>query len=398
MPTDQPEPKRLHHLDAIRVSAILLLIPYHAARYLQKGDSDSRLLDGWVWFLHTWHLPLFFAISGFLAASALARSDAAGQVRSRLKRLGLPLAIGLVTVVPLANLMVIGSAQLRARSEGLPKSRDLQLDHIFTTAPRHLWFIEYLLMLSLLGILAWWLLRHAPAAARLGDRLGALIASPLAIFPLAIVGALILSTKSGWAPGGGAADSIAPNPTLLAYYGLFFGAGWLLSRRETLLAGLERGARTRLLFGFALSLVGFVLFYDSGTFTGIRGWDGRLVGDPGLRLAGLFCFGLVGWSMLLGIWGTLSARVRSPSRAMRYLSDASFWVYLVHIPFLVGVQSSLAETGLPAELRYPLTIAGTLMLALGTYALFVRRSMIGRFLHGPRPRHRRAGGAATATA
>jgi len=386
---EKPEPKRLHHLDAIRVSAILLLIPYHGARYLQKGDSDSRLLDGWVWFLHTWHLPLFFAISGFLAASALARSDAARQVRSRLKRLGLPLAVGLLTVVPLANLMVIGAAQLRARSEGVPKSRDLQLDHIFTTASRHLWFIEYLLVLSLLGIGLWWLLRRRPAMlGSIADRLGGLIASPLSMFPLALAGALILATKSGWAPGGAAADSIVPDPTLLAYYGLFFGAGWILSRKDVFLPRLERGAHWRLLFGFLLSLPAFVFFYDSGTFTGIRGWDGRLVGDPNLRILGLYCFGLVGWSVLLGIWGILAARVRSPSRVLRYLSDASFWVYLIHIPFLVAVQSTLAETGLPAEVRYPLTIAGTLALALGTYAAFVRRSAIGRFLHGPRPRER----------
>lgn len=384
---EKPEKTRLHHLDAIRVSAILLLIPYHAARYLQKGDSDSRLLDGWVWFLHTWHLPLFFAISGFLAASALARSDAAGQVRSRLKRLGLPLAIGMVTVVPLANLMVIAAAQLRARSEGLPKARDLQLSHVFTTAPRHLWFIEYLLALSLAGILVWWLLHRRPGSfGAMGDRLGRLITSPLGLVPLALVGALILSTKSGWAPGGAAADSIVPHPTLLAYYGLFFAAGWLLSRREDFIARLQRGASWRFLFGFALSLPAFRFFYDSSTFTGIRGWDGSLVGDPGLRFVGLFFFALAGWSILLGIWGILATRVRSPSRALRYLSDASFWVYLIHIPFLVGVQSGLAETGLPAELRYPLTIAGTLALALGTYALFVRRSVIGRFLHGPRPR------------
>ena len=36
--------QRRHHLDAIRVSAILLLIPYHAARYIQKGLGEDRIV------------------------------------------------------------------------------------------------------------------------------------------------------------------------------------------------------------------------------------------------------------------------------------------------------------------------------------------------------------------
>ena len=88
--------QRRHHLDAVRVSAILLLIPYHAARYIQKGLGEDRVVDLAVWFVHTWHMPLFFAISGFLAATGLRRSSAARQLRSRLRRLGLPLVVGML--------------------------------------------------------------------------------------------------------------------------------------------------------------------------------------------------------------------------------------------------------------------------------------------------------------
>ncbi len=117
--------QRRHHLDAIRVSAILLLIPYHAARYIQKGLGENRAVDAAVWFLHTWHMPLFFAISGFLAASALRRSTAAGQVRSRLRRLGVPLVIGMLTVVPLANFFVIEAAAIWPREQKVPAKREL---------------------------------------------------------------------------------------------------------------------------------------------------------------------------------------------------------------------------------------------------------------------------------
>jgi fucose 4-O-acetylase-like acetyltransferase len=105
--------QRHHHVDAIRVSAILLLIPYHAARYVQKGFGGSRVADSAVWFVHSWHMPLFFAVSGFVAAGALQRSGAARQIRAKLTRLGIPLAVGMLTVVPLANFAVIEAAALR---------------------------------------------------------------------------------------------------------------------------------------------------------------------------------------------------------------------------------------------------------------------------------------------
>jgi peptidoglycan/LPS O-acetylase OafA/YrhL len=54
---------------------------------------------------------------------------------------------------------------------------------------------------------------------------------------------------------------------------------------------------------------------------------------------------------------------------LRYLADASFWIYLVHIPFLVALQSTLSTTDLPIPLRWGVAVTGTFALALGSYAL-----------------------------
>lgn len=362
--------QRRHHLDAIRVSAILLLIPYHAARFIQKGDVDSEIVDAVVWFVHVWHMPLFFAISGFLAASALRRSTAARQLRARFRRLGLPLAVGMLTVVPLANLLVIGAAALWPRSEKLPPKRDLELANVFTLTPRHLWFIAYLLMISLLAIGIWLAIQRAP---RLGAALNRgfcnLMRSWWAVPVLAAISALILITKTGWVAGGTASNSLVPAPTLFAYYSLFFVFGWLLSGQTNLLEELKRGAWLRLGAGVLIAVPAFLLFYENSDFTGNVGTPGILAEIDELRLYGLLAVGLVCWLTLFGIWGVLARYVRKESRVLRYLADASFWIYLVHIPFLVALQSTLAETDLAVPARWGLTVAGTLALALGTYAL-----------------------------
>lgn len=368
MPEDGNQ--RRHHLDAIRVSAILLLIPYHAARYIQKGAGGSEIVDAVVWFVHTWHMPLFFAVSGFLAASALRRSSAARQLRARLRRLGLPLVVGMLTVVPLANLLVIGAAAFWPRNEALPPKREMDLANVFSLTPRHLWFIAYLLAISLVAIGIWVAIQRAP---RIGSALGrgfrALMSSWWGIPALASFSAAILITKTGWVAGGAASNSLVPTPTLFAYYSLFFLFGWLLSDQSDLIGELKRGAWLRLGAGVAIAVPAFVFFYDNADFTGQVGTPGVLTGIDGLRIYGLFMVGLVCWLTLSGIWGVLARHVREESRLLRYLAAASFWIYLVHIPFLVALQSSLAKTGLAVPERYGLTVIGTFACAIGTYAL-----------------------------
>ncbi|HWO48026.1 MAG TPA: acyltransferase family protein, partial [Solirubrobacterales bacterium] len=104
-------------------------------------------------------------------------------------------------------------------------------------------------------------------------------------------------------------------------------------------------------------------------FTGNVGTPGVLAEIDELRLYGLFTVGLVCWLTLFGIWGVLARYVRKESRVLRYLADASFWIYLVHIPFLVALQSTLSTTDLAIPVRWGLAVSGTLALALGTYAL-----------------------------
>lgn len=368
MPQDGNQ--RRHHLDAIRVSAILLLIPYHAARYIQKGAGDNEIVDAVVWFVHTWHMPLFFAISGFLAAGALRRSSAARQLRARVRRLGLPLAVGMLTVVPLANLLVIGAAALWPRRGAIPPERELDLANVFSLAPRHLWFIAYLLMISLVAIGIWVAIQRTP---RIGSALGrgfrALMRSWWGIPVLAAITAAILITKTGWVASGSASNSLVPAPTLFAFYSLFFFFGWLLSGQSDLLGELKRGAWLRLAAGVAIAVPAFLLFYDNADFTGQVGTPGVLAEINGLRIYGLFAVGLVCWLTLFGVWGVLARYVHKESRVLRYLAGASFWIYLVHIPFLVVLQSSLAKTGLAVPERYGLTVIGTLACAIGTYAL-----------------------------
>ncbi|MHC5733236.1 MAG: acyltransferase family protein, partial [Nostoc sp.] len=65
--------ERHYDLDWLRVLAVLLLIYFHAAAVFYQGelgdfyiknDLPSPVLGWFIFFVHQWHMPLFFFISG----------------------------------------------------------------------------------------------------------------------------------------------------------------------------------------------------------------------------------------------------------------------------------------------------------------------------------------------
>lgn len=360
---------------------MLLLVPYHGLKYLQVNEGGfygSAFLLHW---LHLWRMPLFFAVSGFLAAMTLARWGLARQLRSRLKRLGIPLAVGMVTIVPLVGLAMIGTSHLVHRNRpGGPRS--FAWDSVFRTEPMHLWFLNYLLIMSVAAVAAVLLLRRLPAVRAGLDRAWRLlVASPLMIPLLAVVAGAALWLGGFWRAPSVVAQSLVPNPESFLYYTVFFVFGWMLYRNIDLLPRVESGPGWKLAAGTLFAVFGFALYAKRGELA-----------SPGeLRPAVVFAGAMATWLTLFGFWGLFARLFNRERYWLRYLADASYWVFLIHVPFLSAASIALAQTGLPMLLRLVLAVAFSLACSFATYALFVRYTAIGRLLHGPRqrPRHSR---------
>ena len=73
---------------------------------------------------------------------------------------------------------------------------------------------------------------------------------------------------------------------------------------------------------------------------------------------------------------------RSP--VLRLLSDASYWIYLVHLPVVCFLQTMLVEARLGLAVKLLLTTGGTFPFCLATYVVFVRYTPIGWMLNGKR--------------
>jgi len=97
---------RRYDLDWLRVSVFGILIIYHVGMYFVpwKWHIKHELTYDWIsWpmiFINQWRLPILFIISGMGTRFAL--SHRSGQLfrKERLMRLGIPLLVGVILIVP----------------------------------------------------------------------------------------------------------------------------------------------------------------------------------------------------------------------------------------------------------------------------------------------------------
>ena len=68
----------------------------------------------------------------------------------------------------------------------------------------------------------------------------------------------------------------------------------------------------------------------------------------------------------------------------RYISDASYWIYFVHLPITVALPPLLADIAVPPGVKFSLVLGATAAVTFVTYHYFVRSAFIGKQLNGRR--------------
>ena len=345
---------RYDGLDAIRAGAMLLGLAYHATyAWLPRVApwyfvADSSPVDALVFvtgFLHAFRMQLFFALSGLFSHLVFERRGERGFLVDRSRRLLVPLAVALPIVLGLDVLLRRAShARGLMSAEYLPGTA-------FHLAPVHLWFLVYLFTFCVLA----WALPTWSGPSRFVARL--LRWPPLLLGVFAIPSAALL----WWQPEMRPDTALWPKPLEVLHYGAFFAFGWWLWPSREALGALRAWAWPLLVAGVALGV--FV-------FHGTVQWE-----PLGHALAGV-----VAWLMTLGGFG-LAFRIPSGERPwLRYLVQASYWVYLTHYPVVLGLQLFFAQQALPGTLEYAATVGLTFLVTLISFELFVRKTRLGPWL------------------
>lgn len=385
-------PERLHALDALRGIALLLGIVLHAAlsfvpaspRFWFIQDTHPSLLLGLLSFaIHVFRMTTFFLMAGFFARMSFHRRGTWGFVRDRLQRIGLPLVIGWPIIFTPMSLIAIWASHFP--NGGWSRSWPPVLPN-FPLA--HLWFIYVLLelyvaMLLLRGVFVW--LDVSGTLRTMLDRAFArIMRNPLAPLVLAIPIGIAFCLDQRWINVMGVRtpdQSLITNAQAWVGFGTAFGVGWLLHRQIDLLRLLERRWLPHLLLALLLILISFVL---SGVMLSAPGAPKLPLSFTTLRLVSAILYAPAIWIATFAVVGLALRFMSGFSPTRRYLADASYWLYLIHMPIVMALQVALSQRDWPGLIKFAIILVVAIPPMLASYHLLVRFTFIGAVLNGRR--------------
>ena len=88
------------------------------------------------------------------------------------------------------------------------------------------------------------------------------------------------------------------------------------------------------------------------------------------------------WSFIFGFTGLFIRYASNHSAKMRYISDASYWVYLLHLSFTAFVPGLIVNWPINSTLKFLTVLIASGTVSFLSYHYFVRGSFIGHFLNG----------------
>lgn len=382
-----PSRERLHGLDAVRGIALLFGVIVHASVSWLPGaqyfwlthDTSPSDFAGLVFYVpHMFRMLLFFLLAGFFARMACERLGAKGFIRDRARRIAMPLLAGWGPM--LAAILAVGAWAAWVANNGQlpppPETPPLSPSHFPLT---HLWFLYVLLLCYLAALALRAMLGCSDTVRRAVDAGVRMLASPVGPLLLAVPLGAALCTHAQWYAWFGIPtpdQSLYPNLAACIAFGSAFGFGWLLQRQPVLLQNWAM--RWPLHLAIALLATAGCLWHV--------GLTPRLVpaAQDIATLAYAVSYAIAGWSWTFALVGLGLCFLSAHSPWRRYLADASYWIYLAHLPLVMALQVAMSRVQWPWHVEFASVLLVAIAMLLVSYDLLVRSSAIGAWLNGQR--------------
>jgi len=342
--------ERRFDIDWLRVIAIGFLIIYHVGfvflpwgvfiGFIQNGESIKFLWNP-MSMLNIWRIPLLFFISGMGVCFAIGRRSWKQLILERTRRILVPFLFGILCIVPL-HLLVW--------------QKYYNQDITYSLQPSHLWFLANIFIYVLILSPLFFYLKMNESG-KVSRSLKKLFGTPLGL--LSIIAAFVIEA--------------------------------ILLKPET----YETYAMT--LHGFMLGLLaflfGFIIVHTGEAFWKIVSkWRWLLL----FFAAALYTFRLIEFELLapnylkatesmlwiFAFFGIGYRYLNHPGKALSYLSQAVYPVYILHMIFLYVGSYLIVPLEISALMKLFLVMAFTFIGSFACYELIVRRISFLRPLFG----------------
>jgi glucan biosynthesis protein C len=380
-------------LDWVRIGAFLLLIFYHVGVFYAPGPTAVGAVSPrplpWLVIpmilVNPWRMLVLFVVSGAATRFMSDKMHAGALLKSRSVRLLIPLALGILVIVPPQCFVQIVERCGYSGSYFDFWGRYLQADqhlcaggpHLIVPTYNHLWFVAYLWVFTALLALV---LSVAPSVlTRLQRWLEQMLSGwSLFLWPACWLAFAWLFLEHRF-----------PLSYACAIYIPAFLFGYLTPKSDVIWMRMDK-VRRRALVGALVSYCSMIglAFLVLGAH---GGWGAQMAASHTglrtleLRTMGAAVYGVNQWLWILVVFGFARhyfANCDGPMR--RYLTEAIFPFYIIHQTTIEVVGHYLAKERLPLGIEATLLIGTTIASCFATYEV-ARRIRPMRPLFGLKP-------------
>jgi hypothetical protein len=379
MNTTTPKKNRLFYIDNLRILLTILVIMHHFAIgygapggfwYWEDGpmsDVSEILLTLLVAINQSFFMGFFFMISSYFSPGSIDRKGGGSYLKDRLKRLGLPILLYMLIIVPLLN---YASNRLGGSESSLWESLAFQYSSIRHFGVAQMWFIAALLAFAIVHVI--WRQFAKPMA---DSKEAAPVNKAIAIFALVL--GLVTFTVRIWWPVGREIPFVNWQVSHFTQYIALYIVGLIAYRRnwfETV-TDAQRKVWSRMI---AVLVALFpVIFVAAGALEG--NIDKAMGGVHWESLAYSVWEQFMCMAMVITLLVWYRNRFTEQGRLAKSMSGAAYATYVFHAPTIFLVALALRGIQLDMALKYvlvfPFAVAAAFLVGYAVKRLPVARNI-----------------------
>ncbi|GAA4960852.1 acyltransferase family protein [Algibacter aquimarinus] len=378
MQTQPSKTERIHSLDSLRAIMMLLglvihsaitygVIDYGNAWSLKDPETVSLSNDFIVSFIHAFRMQIFFVVAGFFGALLFYERQPLKMVKNRTSRIVFPFIVFVIILWPtivfgFEYTKSIFNGNANAYSETISIFSNLGI--LIPQTTFHLWFLYYLTIITFISVILGLIFNKLPT---LSGYISSVFSWIIQKTILRIIVFASITALCYFLMGTAQVEtsvSFKPDINTFTYYFLFYITGWVLFKSKNHLDSFMK-------YDWVFTILGIILF--SVSFFMYSALNYELTITIKSIMVWLFIFGITGLFIRYG---------SNHSLKMRYISDSSYWVYLVHLSLTAIIPSFIVDWPIPATLKFLFVLITTGIICFVSYHYLVRGTFIGKFLNG----------------
>jgi glucan biosynthesis protein C len=385
-PASKHEKPRLLYIDNIRVLLIVLVVLHHLAvtygapggwYYIEYNKSQLDIITSLVLTLfvvvnQAFFMGLFYFIAGYFTPISLDRKGSGEFLKDRLLRLGIPLLFYIMVISPVLRYVLDIAAEKHSPSIWDFIAQYAAYIRNLDVGP--LWFIEFLLMLSIVYVVWRTLTKRMGGCFKISQKIPGNLTTVIFVLIMGLATFIVRI----WLPVNGNFQPLGLQfPFFSQYIGMFV-LGIIAYRGNWLGQVDNRMANAWQLITGVLILSLPILF----------ALIGGLQGDVSSALGGVHWQSITyaAWEQFVCIGMTISLltffyhRFNSQGSLLRAMSASVFTVFILHAPILVGLALLINQVHLYPLLKFilvaPLVVAVCFLIANGFRKLPIAREIL----------------------